>query len=289
MEFSRQEYWSGLPFPSPGDLLDPGIEPGSSALQADSSPSESSGKPLREAEIKCPTLDTSNIFETKFYSYLIDRLLDIEFSLRQERFLLPGPCPKFEGILLYCLPASTACIEESILILDSRYLTVFFFSLQNLLKHSLCEPEFCKDASWSGSLATYCRQDLGNSFTMENRVGQLGIFLILFLWQHLLLHSHFCNSRNLSCRMLSFLGLLSHFCIFFSPIFHLFVFFVLLFRQFPPFQSFCGFKKMFAIIFLIFSRFKTIFFFGCYFLIASNFNSWCLWMQYHLLPLENFN
>ena len=35
MEFSRQEYWSGLPFPSPGDLPDPGIEPGSPALQAD--------------------------------------------------------------------------------------------------------------------------------------------------------------------------------------------------------------------------------------------------------------
>ena len=32
--FSRQEYWSGLPFPSPGDLSDPGIEPGSPALQA---------------------------------------------------------------------------------------------------------------------------------------------------------------------------------------------------------------------------------------------------------------
>ena len=35
MGFSRQEYWSGLPFPSPGDLPDPGIEPGSLALQAD--------------------------------------------------------------------------------------------------------------------------------------------------------------------------------------------------------------------------------------------------------------
>ena len=40
MEFSRQEYWNGLPFPSPGDLPNPGIEPGSSALQADSLPSE---------------------------------------------------------------------------------------------------------------------------------------------------------------------------------------------------------------------------------------------------------
>ena len=40
MGLSRQEYWSGLPFPSPGDLPDPGIEPRSPALQADALPSE---------------------------------------------------------------------------------------------------------------------------------------------------------------------------------------------------------------------------------------------------------
>ena len=40
MGFSRQEYWSGLPFPTPGDLPDPEIKPGSPALQADSLPSE---------------------------------------------------------------------------------------------------------------------------------------------------------------------------------------------------------------------------------------------------------
>ena len=40
MGFSRQEYWSGLPFPSPGDLPNPGIEPGFPALQADSLPTE---------------------------------------------------------------------------------------------------------------------------------------------------------------------------------------------------------------------------------------------------------
>ena len=45
MGFSRQEYWSGLPFPSPGDLPDPGIEPESPALQADALPSEPPGKP----------------------------------------------------------------------------------------------------------------------------------------------------------------------------------------------------------------------------------------------------
>ena len=40
MEFSRHEYWSGLPFPSPGNLPNPGIEPMSPALQADALPSE---------------------------------------------------------------------------------------------------------------------------------------------------------------------------------------------------------------------------------------------------------
>ena len=44
MKFSRQEYWSGLPFPSPGDLPDPGIEPRFPALQADSLLSEPPGK-----------------------------------------------------------------------------------------------------------------------------------------------------------------------------------------------------------------------------------------------------
>ena len=49
MGFSRQEYWSGLPFPSLGDLPNPGIEPRSPALQADASPSEPPGKLLLEA------------------------------------------------------------------------------------------------------------------------------------------------------------------------------------------------------------------------------------------------
>ena len=43
--FSQQEYWSGLPFPPPGDLPNPGIKSGSLALQADSLLSESPGKP----------------------------------------------------------------------------------------------------------------------------------------------------------------------------------------------------------------------------------------------------
>ena len=49
--FSRQEYWSGLPFPSPGDLPDSGIEPGSPALQADTLTSEPPGKPSHVVKV----------------------------------------------------------------------------------------------------------------------------------------------------------------------------------------------------------------------------------------------
>ena len=54
MGFSRQEYRSGLPFPSPGDLPNPGIEPGSPALQTDSLPSGPPRKPIiRSTNNKC--------------------------------------------------------------------------------------------------------------------------------------------------------------------------------------------------------------------------------------------
>ena len=53
MGFSRQEYWSGLPFPSPGDLPDTGIEPWSPILQADALTSEPPGKSLTEGHLNC--------------------------------------------------------------------------------------------------------------------------------------------------------------------------------------------------------------------------------------------
>ena len=46
MGFSRQEYWRGVPFPSPGDLPDPGIKPRSPKVQANALPSEPPGKPF---------------------------------------------------------------------------------------------------------------------------------------------------------------------------------------------------------------------------------------------------
>ena len=66
VEFSRQEYWSGLQFPFPGNIPDPGIKPRSPTLQADALPSEPSGKPaLKDSATatatakslqSCPTL-----------------------------------------------------------------------------------------------------------------------------------------------------------------------------------------------------------------------------------------
>ena len=55
---SRQEYWSGVPFPSPGDLPNPWVEPGSPALQADALPSEPPGKCI------CTTVGVSLVAQT---------------------------------------------------------------------------------------------------------------------------------------------------------------------------------------------------------------------------------
>ena len=62
MEFSRQEYWSGLPCSSPGDLPTPGIEPRSPALQADSLPAEPPEKSVSgPARLKPPTHFLSSV------------------------------------------------------------------------------------------------------------------------------------------------------------------------------------------------------------------------------------
>ena len=60
MEFSRQEYWRGLPFPFPGDISTPGMEPGSPTLQADSLPSEPPRQPInRGVQFSCSVMSNS--------------------------------------------------------------------------------------------------------------------------------------------------------------------------------------------------------------------------------------
>ena len=66
MGFSRQEYWSGLPYPPPGDLPDPGIKPASPvspALQADSLPAEPPGKPKKTGEGSLEQLENLSFTE----------------------------------------------------------------------------------------------------------------------------------------------------------------------------------------------------------------------------------
>ena len=70
MEFSRQEYWSGLPFPPPGDFPDPAMEPGSPTLQADSLPSEPPGKPHKAGQVLMNSLNfcsSGKIFISPLY------------------------------------------------------------------------------------------------------------------------------------------------------------------------------------------------------------------------------
>ena len=72
--YSRQEYWSGLPFPSPGDLPNPGIEPRPPALQADSLPPELQGKPwslLIRVLIPSQGLYTHNLITSQRHSFQI--------------------------------------------------------------------------------------------------------------------------------------------------------------------------------------------------------------------------
>ena len=63
LDVSRHEYWSGLPFPSPGDLPDPGIEPGSPALQADT-------LPLPRVTWEAWNKGCGNSFTTNFYLFI---------------------------------------------------------------------------------------------------------------------------------------------------------------------------------------------------------------------------
>ena len=72
MGFSRQQYWSGLPFPSPGDLPNPAIKPRSPALQTDALPSEPPGKSINgvSALLKQGKADTCGLTIYSIYSFM---------------------------------------------------------------------------------------------------------------------------------------------------------------------------------------------------------------------------
>ena len=106
MGFSRQEYRSGLPFPSPGDLPDPGIEPGSPALQTDSLLTELQGKPHHKSSQ--PTFSTawSAFLYIVIYTFV---------------FIIHNPQPKIQqtkqksGLWKLLKSGNTACLHSILL------------------------------------------------------------------------------------------------------------------------------------------------------------------------------
>ena len=102
MEFSRQEYWSGLPFPSPEDLPDPGIEPASLTLAGEFFTTESSGKP------------TETVESTKYKTFTLWPLTETIF-----------PCVH----LAVCIYSTLKCPSESLVYFQLSY--VFIFELLN--------------------------------------------------------------------------------------------------------------------------------------------------------------
>ena len=93
MAFTRPEYWSGYPFPSPGDLPNPGIEPRSPALQAYSLPAEPQGKPLRPiaSYLKCrvtpgpPTMALLSKGSSPWKSYQCEKAIKLPHSCTWSR------------------------------------------------------------------------------------------------------------------------------------------------------------------------------------------------------------
>ena len=110
MRFSRQEYWSGLPYPSPGDLPHPGIKPGSLALQVDSLLSEPPGKSPHNANININTI-SSNIkillkfwwIQVVFFLYYYDAKIERDIDPLTNIFLTYDACLFFIYIMLSSL------------------------------------------------------------------------------------------------------------------------------------------------------------------------------------------
>ena len=118
MGFSRQVYWSGLPFPTPEDLPNPGIEPGSLALQADSLLSELQGSPCYSVAmtirlILCVVCFEKTISSVQFSCSVVSNSLWTH-GLQQARLLCPSPtpgaCSKSHPLSWWCHPTISSSV-----------------------------------------------------------------------------------------------------------------------------------------------------------------------------------
>ena len=106
--FSRQEYWSGLPCPPPGDLPNPGIEPRSPALQADSLPSEPPGKPKNIGVGSLSLLQGIFLTQESNWGLLHCRRIFYQLSYQGSLDILSTGCPQS---LICCIVQLTFCIH----------------------------------------------------------------------------------------------------------------------------------------------------------------------------------
>ena len=108
VEFSRQKRWSSLPFPSPGDLPDLGIEPRSPTLQADSSPSEPPGKPIMTyiLPIKRQCQRLSNLTKVVWVSVLEIKLSPLLLIVKSVFLLIHFHTIKISQYLAVCVYVS---------------------------------------------------------------------------------------------------------------------------------------------------------------------------------------
>ena len=111
MEFSKQEYWSGLPFPSPGDLPNPGIESRSPTLQADSLLTEPPGNPLNALGVPLNSLgalkhiSNSHSPDRNYHQSTCTSLRKTSVSLSASEFFIPTntiPNPEDAGHIQAC-------------------------------------------------------------------------------------------------------------------------------------------------------------------------------------------
>ena len=119
MGFSRQEYWSGSPFPSPGDLPNPGVEPRSPALQADSLPAEQPGKP-------------HFIYIYIYIFFFFNGILN--FRLKKISCLLCAVCSVQRGDWLEMVPRNQRAFgKQGPVLPPAPLLTLLLWELVNLL------------------------------------------------------------------------------------------------------------------------------------------------------------
>ena len=133
MEFSRQEYWSGLPFPSLWDLPNPGIEPRSPALQADSFPSEPPGKPPRGWGVNPKPLSLSCSQRT-LSSCVSPVLTSLTLNIHYTLSLLSPPSCK------YCVFLSLPCCCPTALSLAISWHPNFSLGFASSWEPSLTPP-----------------------------------------------------------------------------------------------------------------------------------------------------